>query len=181
MAQADVLIFDTGPLSHFARENWLGALKAVVGERTAVIPDVVADELKRALGSNSFVQAVLDAPWIGRRDLQSVEEIERFAYYSSLLVSGDRNRGEAGVLALAATTGGTAVVDDLAARKAAKRDGLLHTGTLGLLMQAIQSGLLTVALVSAIADDLLAGAYRMPFCPGGFAAWAEHNGLTGTT
>jgi predicted nucleic acid-binding protein len=180
MAQTDLLIFDTGPLSHFARENWLGALKAVVGERTAVVPDVVVDELKRGLSSNSFVQAVLDASWIGRRDLQSVAEIERFAHYSSLLVAGDRNRGEAGVLALAATTGGTAVVDDLAGRKAAKRDGIPHTGTLGLLMQAIQSGLLTVALVSAIADDLLAGAYRLPFRPGGFAAWAEENGLTGS-
>lgn len=181
MVQANLLIFDTSPLSHFARENWLGALKAVVGDRTAVIPDVVVDELKRGLGRNSFLQAVLDAPWIERRDLQSAEEIERFAYYSSLLVAGERNRGEAAVLALAATTGGTAVVDDLAGRKAAKRDGVPLTGTVGLLMQAIQSGLLTVALASAIADDLLAGQYRLPFGPGGFAEFAEHNGLTGPT
>lgn len=27
----DILVFDTGPLNHFARESWLGVLKAVVG------------------------------------------------------------------------------------------------------------------------------------------------------
>jgi predicted nucleic acid-binding protein len=96
------------------------------------------------------------------------------------LVAGDRNRGEAGVLALAATTGGTAIIDDLAARKAAKREGVQYRGTLGLMCEAIHSQLLTVALVSAIADDLLAGSYRMPFRPGGFAEWwAEQNDLAG--
>jgi hypothetical protein len=46
MGADEVLVFDTSPLSHFAKQNWLGLLKAVVGERTAVIPDVVVDELR---------------------------------------------------------------------------------------------------------------------------------------
>jgi len=33
MNSDEILIFDTGPLSHFARQNWLGVLKAVVGVR----------------------------------------------------------------------------------------------------------------------------------------------------
>jgi hypothetical protein len=57
----EILIFDTGPLSHFARQNWLGVLKAVVGERTAVIPDVVVEELRAGSVLDGRVQAVLDA------------------------------------------------------------------------------------------------------------------------
>ena len=40
----ETLVFDTSPLTHFARQNWLGVLKAVVGQRKAPIPDVVVDE-----------------------------------------------------------------------------------------------------------------------------------------
>lgn len=42
---AEILVFDTGPLIHFARQSWLGVLKAVVADRMALIPDVVVDEL----------------------------------------------------------------------------------------------------------------------------------------
>jgi len=33
--------------------------------------------------------------------------------------------------------------------------------------------ILTINLVSALADDLIADAYRLPFPPGGFARWAR--------
>jgi hypothetical protein len=49
--------------------------------------------------------------------------------------------------------------------------------TLGLLCDAIRQGLLTVPLVSAVADDLLENSYRLPFGPGGFANWAQEEGL----
>lgn len=50
--------------------------------------------------------------------------------------------------------------------------------TLGLLCDAIRQGLLTVPLVSALADDLMQDSYRLPFGPGGFAKWAAEQGLT---
>lgn len=46
------LVFDTGPLSHLAREGWLGVLKAVVGKRRAFIPDVVVDELRQGASAD---------------------------------------------------------------------------------------------------------------------------------
>jgi predicted nucleic acid-binding protein len=173
----EILVFDTGPLSHFARQNWLGVLKAVVGERTAVVPDVVVDELRTGAARDSRVQAVLDANWIEHRELRTAEEIVAFARFSALLVRGDRNRGEAGVLALAFTTGGVAVVDDGAARRAATTHGVGLRPTLSLLCEAIRLELLTVKLVSALADDLLASEYRLPFGPGGFETWASENGV----
>ncbi len=115
-------MFDTSPLCHFAQQNWLGLLKAVVGERTAVVPDVVSDELRAGAGRDSRLDAVLAATWIEHRELRTVEEVTAFARFAELLVAKDRNRGEAAVLALAATTGGVAVIDDSAARQAARRN-----------------------------------------------------------
>lgn len=172
----DILVFDTGPLNHFARESWLGALKAVVGSRTAVIPDVVVHELRIGASRDSRIEAALQADWIEHRELRSSEELESFARFSALLVKGDRNRGEAAVLALATTTGGTAVVDDGAARRAAGACGVRLQPTLALLCEAVRMGLLTTPLVAALADDLLASQYRLPFGPGGFEKWARSSG-----
>ncbi|SQD98398.1 conserved hypothetical protein [Parafrankia sp. Ea1.12] len=168
----EVLVFDTGPLSHIAKQGWLGVLKAVVGARTAVIPDVVVDELRVGATHDGRIRAVLDAPWIQHRELRTEREIVEFARFAEFLVRGYRNRGEAAVLALAVTLGGVAVVDDGAARRAAENSGIRLRPTLALLCEAIRIGLLTVPLVAALADDLLASNYRLPFGPGDFEKWA---------
>lgn len=172
---SDVLVFDTGPLSHFAKAGWLGVLKAVVGARMA-LPDVVVDELTSGAAADTRLRTVLDAQWIERRELRSTEELNAFAQFSSLLVKGTRNRGEAGVLTLAYTLDAIAVIDDGAARKAAERRGIAVRPTLALVCEAIRSGLLTIALASSLADDLLASEYRLPFKPGDFERWAKDQG-----
>lgn len=176
-SNGEVLVFDTGPLSHFARKNWLGVLNAVVGERSAVIPDVVVNELARGAQRDSRLQAILDAEWIEHRELIDDAEVAAFAKFSSLLVKGDRNVGEAGVLALAQAVDAVAVVDDGAARKAAEDHNVQKKPTLALLCEAIRTGLLTVDLVSALADDLLSTSYRLPFKPGHFQQWAREEGM----
>lgn len=120
---------------------------------------------------------VLDASWIERRELRSDKEIEAFAKFSALLVKGHRNLGEAAVLALASTMDGVAVIDDGAGRRAAAAHGVRLRPTLSLLCEAIREELLTVALVSALADDLLINQYRLPFEPGAFEQWAQGQGL----
>ncbi len=117
--RTDVVVFDTGPLSHFALAGWLGLLKAVVDGRAAVVPDVVAAELRAGAVRDSRIAAVLDEPWIQIRELHTDQELTHFAHFSSLLVKRDRNIGEAGVLALAKATDAMAIIDDGAARKAA--------------------------------------------------------------
>ena len=42
----EILVFDTSPLRIFPRQNLLGVLKAVVGDRRALVPDVVVHELQ---------------------------------------------------------------------------------------------------------------------------------------
>lgn len=172
-----VLVFDTGPLCNFAQQNWLGVLKAIVGSRTALVPDVVQEELRAGAASDSRIQAVLEAGWIQAHELRTDEEIQAFDHFSALLVRGRRNVGEAGVLALAATIGGVAVIDDAAGRRAAERHRVALRPTLALLVDGLRAGLLTIPLVSALADDLIAGSYRLPFEAGGFEKWVADNGL----
>jgi len=168
-------VFDTGPLSHFARAGLLGALQLVVGERRAVIPAAVQNELRNGAHLHPSVQAALDATWIETRELESTQEIAAFSKYAERLVSGSRNVGEAAVLALAETLPGCAVVDDAAAHKFASGQGVHVTRTLALLCQSISQGVLNVATVSSIADELLETDYRLPFAKGEFELWATEN------
>jgi predicted nucleic acid-binding protein len=173
----DVLVFDTGPLSHFAQQGWLGILRLVVGARTAVIPDTVADELRAGTQGRAHLQLVLDTAWIEHRVLTSEDELSEFTKFASLLVAKGRNLGECGVLAYAKANGATAVIDDGPARKIARANNVRHQGTLGLLCEALRGNLLTVDLISTVADHLLESEYRLPFTAGGFRKWAHDHGL----
>lgn len=173
-------VIDTGPLSHFARSQWLGVLKAILEDSQVVIPDVVESELRSGVGRHHYLRAVLDAGWIEVVPLITDEQLAAFGHYARRLVGPDgRNVGECGVLALAETLpAAVAVVDDRVAGNAAAARGVHIRRTLGLLCEAVRRDLLTIPLVSAVADDLLANDYRLPFEPGGFAQWAEREGLT---
>jgi len=175
MDDPEILVFDTGPLMHFARSGWLGPLRHVIAPRTAQVPDIVTLELEVAAARDIRVRPVLDLEWLSSRELSSDDELLAFAEFAACLVRGERNRGEAGVLALATTTGGTAVLDDGAARKIAGVKGIPFTGTLGLLCESIRQGFLTWRAASALADDLLSSDYRLPFHRGEFEKWAREN------
>ncbi|WP_227993968.1 nucleotide-binding protein [Pseudactinotalea sp. HY160] len=137
----------------------------------------VEAELHEGLHRYPHLQQVLEARWIRTEELRSTAELTSFADFAARLVVGTRNVGEASVLAYAAVHDCVAVVDDGAARKAAHDFDVKQRGTLGLLCEAIREGLLTVDVVSDIADHLLESEYRLPFGPGNFRAWARENGL----
>ena len=61
---APTLVFDTGPLRHFAVQGWLGVLHFLAGDRTVVIPESVEDELRRQSHKVPALSQVLDAAWI---------------------------------------------------------------------------------------------------------------------
>lgn len=105
------LIFDTGPLSQFACIESLEVLKVIVGERRCMVPEAVVVELRRGAQQDSRIQAVLEAGWIEKRDAPAGDELAAYATFASRLVAGDRNVGDAAVLALAKTFPGQAVID----------------------------------------------------------------------
>jgi predicted nucleic acid-binding protein len=151
-------VFDTGPLSHFARGGWLGALEFLVGDSSAWIPEAVARELTDGQHQH--------------------QHLLRTARYEQRLAAGGRNHGECAVLALAAVRGWTAVIDDSEARKIAHEDSIDYTTTVRLLCQAISAGKMTATSCAAIVDALVRTEYRLPFDSGqDFLRWASREGI----
>lgn len=176
-AVARTLVFDTGPLRHFALRGWLAVLKFVADDRRVVIPESVEYEVQHQRHAEPALQQILDASWIAVDRSDDIRFVAAFAEYERRLVSAGRNRGECGVLALGRTRGCTLVLDDGVPRRIAAEEGIDVTGTLGLLCAAIRQERLTVPMVEDLADDLLSGTYYLPFGRGGFKNWAEKEGL----
>ncbi len=65
-----VFVFDTGPLSHFARAQRLDALKTILAGHTAVVPKSVVDELKQGLHLHKELTSVIEADWIEHRQIR---------------------------------------------------------------------------------------------------------------
>lgn len=171
------LAFDTGPLRHFAIQGWLGALKFVTRDKRVVIPESVERELIEQRYEAPSIAQVLDADWIHVDRTSDASYLAAFARYENRLVSGTKNLGECGVLALGATHRCGMVLDDAVPRQIAEEQGLNVTTTLALLCTAIRDGHLTVVMVEQLADDLLRGDYYLPFQRGGFRTWAQEQGL----
>lgn len=177
--EPDALVFDTGPLRHFAVKGWLGVLKFLAEKRQVLIPESVDVELKRQLHSVSALQQIFDAEWIEVDRSDDLSYLAAFASYENRLVDGTANRGECGVLALAKVRGFEMVLDDATPRKIAEEEGLRVTATLPLLCKAIRDGRLTVPMVEHLADELIVSSYYLPFGPGCFRQWALQEGLIG--
>ncbi len=114
---------------------------------------------------------------IERRAITTALERKAFAMFSRRLVSGDRNVGDAAVLALARTTPARAIIDDWEACDIAVKERVSICRTLNLLCEAVHGGLLTIEFVSDIADELIQTEYRLPFKPGEFKTWAVRENL----
>lgn len=84
------LVFDTGPLSHFAEAGWLKILEVLAGDREVLVPEVVAYEIKNATHTYPFLGQVLDAGWITIDRSDDVEFLVAHARYASRLASGAR-------------------------------------------------------------------------------------------
>ncbi|WP_372969139.1 nucleotide-binding protein [Microbacterium sp.] len=178
MSSGEIYVFDDGPLSHFAEAGWLGLLEAYVDGNAALLPDTVHQELQQGVDSHAHLRQVLDAPWLKLEVLASLEDLTALSTFTSRLLGDDgkQNLGECGVLALAKTRGALAVIDDKFARRVAGDEGVRHVTTLGLLLQIVQSGNLSMEYASRVADRLLETEYRLPIGEGGFRAWAAING-----
>ncbi|MGV0796086.1 hypothetical protein ABQF26_03910 [Mycolicibacterium elephantis] len=170
------LVFDTGPLRHFAVQSWLGVLKFIAGPNPVYIPDSVEIELNVAAEEIPAVRSVLGAEWITVHRSSDLEFAMAFSRYEDRLVAGGKNRGECGVLAMGELYGCEIVVDDAVARTIAEEKGIRVTCTVALLCRAVQEKKITVQMVEALADDLIQGEYYLPFGPGGFRNHALEQG-----
>ncbi|GAA1769745.1 hypothetical protein GCM10009834_29810 [Streptomonospora arabica] len=181
---ANALVFDTGPLRHFAMQGWLGVLRYLAEDRPVFIPDSVERELNRTIEYASPVRAVLDADWINVHRSNDLSYVEAFARYADRLAVGgwrlavgDKNIGECGVLAMGHVYGCEVVLDDATPRRIAEEVGIRATATISLLCKGIRMKRLTIDMVECLADHLLEGEYYLPFRRGEFRQHVLENGL----
>jgi len=130
------IVLDNSILSAFSRIERLGLLREIVGDNKIYIPVQVYREI--------IFEDVLEATskWI------VVENVDISGVDYGL------GAGETGVIKLALGKSAIAVLDDLHARKIAKRLGLRFTGTLGLLKVAYEKGIIDKKGLDKILKDL---------------------------
>ncbi len=124
-------VVDTSPLLFLAKLGRLDLLKA--GADTIFVPQAVVDEIraKPDEAAQLFEDASLD--WLAIRQVSNRQAVE--------ILLADLGLGEAETIVLAKELGADRVVmDDLDARRFARRVGLELIGTLGLLLVAHLQG-----------------------------------------
>ena len=105
-------------------------------------------------------------------------EVVAFARYRAELGGGaSRNNGEAAVLAWTAVHGGTAIIDERAGTRIARRDGLQVHGSLWLVTNAVRANELSRSDAIRIVDQLAATDMALPTDAQGFMVWAYEQGL----
>jgi predicted nucleic acid-binding protein len=172
------LVFDNTPLSHFARAGVLPVLESLVAKYQCITLAEVSRELLTGLPQHPALSAALALPWLEVRELTEIEEIVKFAGYKTELGGGiERNNGESAVLAWTAVHGGIALIDERAATRIAKRDGIEVHGTLWLVTNGIRGDVLSKEVAARIIDQLRDTDMSLPVDGAGLLQWAEDQGL----
>ena len=172
------LVFDNTPLSHFARAGRLDVLGKLVAGRRCVTPEEVANEIHAGVSKHPALAKVLATDWLQLVELTETTEVIDFARFKAELGGGiNRNNGEAAVLAWALNNGGTAIIDERAGTRMAKREGIDVHGTLWLVANAVRDNYLTRPEAERIVDELAATDMVLPVDGAGYFTWAYAEGL----
>lgn len=116
-----MIVLDTSVISAFAEIGRFPLLKEILSRLNtkAVIPHTVENEIIFPEAISALKE---NGGWI---DIETVQDFEKYLI--------KLHNGEAGVIALAKKHSWIAALDDLDARKTAKKEQVKTTGTLGLL------------------------------------------------
>jgi hypothetical protein len=125
-------IVDAGPLLFLARLNRLDILK--IGASRVLVPSAVLIEIQRKNDPATEIIHASYGNWLGECLITDQEILKMLP---------DLGKGEREVIAQAIEQKiNSVVLDDLDARRIARRFGLIPTGTVGLLLAAKKKGLL---------------------------------------
>lgn len=145
-----IVVSDTTPLSELAKVGKLELLRDVFGR--VIVPQEVYKEVTR--GTHPAVALVKSATWIEVLSVQNTSQV------AILQKTAKIHLGEAAAIILAEQLGAQQVlIDDLKARRVAQQRLLPVNGTVGTLLLAKDSGLITQ--VKTILDDLIAVGKRI--------------------
>lgn len=134
---SEAIVANAGPLMALAKLNLLHLLKQLYGRvqfPRSVYEEVVVEGIQRGFEDAHTLQLFLS-----REDWKPTEVKD----VPGDLVSLRLDRGERESIALALALDGLLLVDEERGRKEARRRGVTVRGTLGVLIQAYRSGLIT--------------------------------------
>jgi predicted nucleic acid-binding protein len=144
-------VLNASPLIILARAGYLDLVPRLLSP--VVIPGAVAVEISAGPADDAAVRFLAQRSWLSVIDLVPA---------LSPLAAWRLGQGESEVLEYARRNFGTlAVLDDKAARRAARALGILLTGTLGLIVAAVQRNLIP-SLSAAIQTVRACGLYMDP-------------------
>ena len=139
-----IIVSDSGPIISFARAGRLDLLKQVTTE--LIIPDAVFEEIVVSGDDKPGAEEVKQGLWIKRATLRDRSLLEN--------MPSKLSRGESEAIALAKELGAHLLVDELEARKEASRLGINYFGSLRIIKEAKDRGVISKA--KAVLDDLIA-------------------------
>ena len=172
-----VLVFDSAPLSAFARARQLPMLDRLAGPEERVTTSAVIEELRAGLGDHPELQDAIDLPWLRIEPLADLDELVHFAKFALRFGSGTHDVGEATVLAYAEAHQAIAFTDDQLAVQVGREHGVKVVRTLALVARGVRTSLLTEPEAVRLVDELIRAGGRYPFGGGEFMAWARSQGL----
>ena len=153
--EKEAVVADNTVLSNFAlikREDILAKLF----ENTLFTTEEVIDELKR--GEQRNVLPKRDWQWIRVLKVESSQEEFLFR-----LLAESLGKGESSCLSIAISRDLKVLTDDRDARRLAQRRGVPVSGTIGVLVEAVREGLLSVEEANTMLSDMIEKGYFSPF------------------
>lgn len=149
------VIVDNTVLSNFALIGREDILSKVL-KNNFFITEEVLEELKR--GENRGILPRRDWRWIEILKIESSQEDFLFRLFTASL-----GKGESSCLSVAISRNFKVLTDDLDARKLAQRRGIPVSGTIGVLVEAVRTGILSLDEGNAILSKMTAKGYFSPF------------------
>lgn len=141
----DEAVVNASPLIFLSRGGHFDLLRSTAGR--IVVPEAVVAEIFVRGDRDQTVRCIRQTDWL---------TIEPTRLVPTSILSWGLGAGESAVLALAlANPGRIALLDDMAGRRCAASLAIQVKGTLGIVLQAKRSGLVTLA--RPVLEDLLRG------------------------
>lgn len=167
-----LLVLDNTCLSAFSSAGLMGTLRTLTAGFRVGTTEAVREEFLAGPHPPADLGWVEPLPEVG------IEELVALAAYVNALGAGQHDLGEATVFASARVRGGTAITDDAAATKIARRLGGVQVhGSLWLIVNAHRAGTMTKATAATVLDALRAAGSRFPCDGRSVFEWARQHNL----
>ncbi|MBM0236135.1 hypothetical protein JNW88_01590 [Micromonospora sp. ATA32] len=173
----NLLVLDTMVLSHFTLADRLDVLQDLLIDAECWTTQVVLEELRAGPAARPEPVSVAEDGWLRLARLDTLDEIRCFTKWTGLLGSGERDLGEASVIAAAELRRGIAITDDRNATQVARHHGARVHGTIWLLAAACRDGKQTETAAGNLIEALRTTGARMPCSGAEFPAFARKYNL----